>query len=604
MPAVAKPRPDGYDATRPTARPMARALPSDTIPLLRRLWREWVRPHRGTIALVLLLIAVAAAANAAYPLMVRAGFDMLERKDFDMMLLAPAAVIVATSVKGFATLGQTILTNRFVTRVEADMQAALYAHLIEADLARLSRESAATLTQRFTTDFAFIKEALTRLFTVFFRDIAMLVGLVAVLLYIDWRSTLVAGVIAPFVIPPIARIGKKLRRVANATQEQIGQMAAEVSESLAGARVAKTYRLETYLKGRASDTFDAIRALKMKAANARARMEPILEIGAGFAIALVLIFLGYRLAHGTTTLGDFAAYSGALLMAAQPIRTLGNLNAIVQEALAALARYFAVMDEKPAVTERPDARALVLTGGSVSFEDVSFSYGEQEALANVTLTAAAGRTTALVGRSGSGKSTLLALVPRLMDPSAGRVLIDRQDVRDVTLASLRDKIAVVSQDIVLFDDTVRANIAFGRPGATEAEIERAARDAAAHDFIMAQPGGYEARVGDRGGRLSGGERQRIALARAFLKDAPILLLDEATSALDAESEDLVQEALRRLMTGRTTIVIAHRLSTVRGADRIVVMDQGRVAEEGTHGQLMKRKGGIYAGLHARQFRDG
>jgi subfamily B ATP-binding cassette protein MsbA len=583
---------------------MARSFPSDTLPLLKRLWREWVRPHRGTIALVLLLIAVAAAANAAYPLMVREGFGLLERKDFDMMLFAPAAVILATSVKGFAMLGQAVLTNRFVTRIEADMQAALYAHLIDADLARLSRESPATLTQRFTTDFAFIKEALTRLFTVFFRDIAMLVGLVGVLLWIDWRSTLVAGVIAPFVVPPVARIGRKLRRVATATQEQIGLMAAEVSESLAGARVAKTYRLEGYLKTRAAGTFDAIRDLKMKAANARARMEPILEIGAGFAIALVLIFLGYRLAHGTTTLGDFAAYSGALIMAAQPIRTLGNLNAIVQEALAALARYFEVIDEKPAVTERAGAPALAVTGGEVRFEDVSFSYGAQEALAEVSLTAAAGRTTALVGRSGSGKSTLLALVPRLMDPAAGRVFVDGQDVRDVTLTSLRDQIAVVSQDIVLFDDTVRANIAFGRPGASDAEIEQAARDAAAHDFIMAQPGGYGATVGDRGGKLSGGERQRIALARAFLKDAPILLLDEATSALDAESEDLVQAALKRLMAGRTTIVIAHRLATVRDADRIVVMDQGRVVEGGTHAQLMKRRAGVYAGLHARQFREG
>ncbi|MGL4241753.1 MAG: ABC transporter ATP-binding protein, partial [Beijerinckiaceae bacterium] len=461
-----------------------------------------------------------------------------------------------------------------------------------------------TLTQRFTTDFAFIKEALTRLFTVFFRDVAMLIALVAVLLWIDWKSTLVAALVAPCVIPPIARIGKRLRRVANATQEQVGQMAAEVSESLAGARVAKTYRLEPYLKNRAADAFDGIRALKMKAANARARMEPILEIGAGVAIALVIVFVGWRLQSGQTTLGDFAAYSGALIMAAQPVRTLGNLNAIVQEALAALARYFAVIDEKPAVVEKPGAPAIAVTGGEVRFEAVGFSYGEQEALSGLSLTAQAGGTTALVGRSGSGKSTLLALVPRLMDPSAGRVLIDGQDIRDVSLASLRDSIAVVSQDIVLFDDTVRANIAFGRPGATDAEIAQAARDAAAHDFIVAQPGGYDARVGDRGGKLSGGERQRIALARAFLKNAPILLLDEATSALDAESEDLVQAALKRLMAGRTTIVIAHRLSTVRDADRIVVMDQGKVAEEGTHAQLMKRRSGIYAGLHARQFREG
>ncbi len=582
---------------------MAKNFSSDTIPLIRRLWREWVRPHRGSIVLVLALIAVAAIANALYPLMVKTAFDLLEKKDFASLAWAPVAVILATSTKGFATWGQAILTNRFVTRVEADMQSALYAHLIDADLARLARESPASLTQRFTTDFAFIKEALTRLFTVFFRDVAMLIALVAVLLWIDWKSTLIAGLVAPFVVPPIARIGRKLRRVANATQEQIGTMAANVSESLAGARVAKTYQLEGYLKDRAAGTFDEIRDLKMKAANARARMEPVLEIGAGFAIALVIVFIGWRLANGTTTLGDFAAYAGALLMAAQPVRTLGNLNAIVQEALAALSRYFAVLDEKPAVQEKPGARALAVGAGEVAFKDVHFNYGDgKPALSGATLTAAGGRTTALVGRSGSGKSTLLSLVPRLMDVGAGAVLIDGQDVRDVTLASLRDRIAVVSQDIVLYDDTVRANICFGRKDATDAEVEAAARAAAAHDFIMALPEGYQSRVGDRGSRLSGGERQRVALARAFLKDAPILLLDEATSALDAESEALVQQALAKLMAGRTTIVIAHRLSTIRDADRIVVMEDGRVAEEGTHAELLAR-GGVYAGLHRRQFED-
>lgn len=582
---------------------MAKSPSSDMLPIVKRLWRDWVRPHRSAIGLVLVLITIAAAANALYPLLVKSALDLMEKKDFETLRWAPLIVILVTSAKGFALWGQGILTNSFVTRIEADMQGALYAHLIDADLSRLSRESPASLTQRFTTDFAFIKEALTRIFTVLLRDIAMLLSLVAVLLYIDPWSTLVAAVVAPFVVPPIARIGKKLRRLSTATQEEIGTMAAQLSESLAGARVAKTYQLEGYLKDRASGTFDAIRALKMKTANARARMDPVLEIGAGFAIALVIIFVGWRLQSGARTLGDFAAYTGALIMAAQPVRTLGNLNAILQEALAALTRYFAVLDEKPLVREKPDAKPLLISKGDVAFTDVVFSYGDgPEALSGASFTAKGGTTTALVGRSGSGKSTLLSLVPRLMDVGAGSVVIDGQDLRDVRLASLRDQVAVVSQDIVLYDDTIRANIAFGRSGATQAEIEAAAKAAAAHAFIMAQPEGYDFRVGDRGGRLSGGEKQRIALARAFLKNAPILLLDEATSALDAESEALVQQALAQLMRGRTCIVIAHRLATVRDADSIVVLDQGKVVEAGKHSALIKLKG-LYAGLHKRQFQD-
>jgi ATP-binding cassette, subfamily B, bacterial MsbA len=580
---------------------VAQVKAGDTLPHLKRLWREWVRPHRAAIALVLVFVTIAAAANALYPLLVREAMHLLDRRDFDTLAWAPVAVVLVTGTKGFSMFMQTVLTNRFVTRIEADMQAALYAHLIDADLARLGRESAASLTQRFSTDFSFIKEALTRLFVVFFRDIAMLMGLIAVLLYLDPWSTLIAAVIAPFAIPPIARIGKKLRRLSTATQEETGQMAASVSESLAGARVAKAYRMEPYLKDRARSSFEDIRALKMKAANAKARLEPMLETGAGVAVALVIVFVGWRLQAGLATLGDFAAYAGALLMASQPIRTLGNLNAIVQEAIGALIRFHEVMDEAPRITEKHGAPALAVSGGAVAFEAVTFTYGDGQALDGVSFVAEAGKTTALVGPSGSGKSTLLSLVLRLHDVGGGRVMIDGQDVRDVTLASLRQATAIVAQDVVLFDDTIRANIALARPGATDAEIEEAARAAAAHDFIIAQPQGYLTRVGDRGSRLSGGERQRIALARAFLKDAPILLLDEATSALDAQSETLVQEAIARLMKGRTAIVVAHRLSTVRDADRIIVLDRGKITETGTHQALIDASG-TYATLHGLQVR--
>jgi subfamily B ATP-binding cassette protein MsbA len=578
-------------------------LRGDTLPLISRLWRDWMRPHRKTLAVVVVLVALVSGATGLYPVLIKAAFDAFDVKDARAIMLAPLFVIVVTSVKGFSLLALTVLTNKVVTRIEADMQTALYGHMIEADLSQIDRESPAALTQRFTTDFSFIREALTRLSTVFLRETTTLMALIAAMLWIDPVLTIVAAVIAPFFAYPVNKIGRKLRRVAASTQEQTGVMASLITESLAGTRIAKTYGLERYLKAKAAKTFDDVRDLKMKAANARGRMDPVLETGGGLAVAIVLMLIGQRILAGDSTVGDFTGFVSALVMAAHPVRALGNLNAIVQEAAAALHRTFDVMDQAPKIQDRPGAEPLRLTGGEIRFADASFSYdGEAAALDHVDLIAEAGQTTALVGRSGSGKSTLLSLVPRLYDATRGAVLIDGQDVRDVSLASLRQAVAVVSQDVVLFDDTIRANIAFGRSGASDEEIVNAAKAAAAHDFIMRMPEGYDTVVGPGGGRMSGGERQRISLARAFLKDAPILLLDEATSALDSESERLVQDAIRKLMKGRTTLVIAHRLSTVRNAEKIVVMEKGRVAETGSHEALIA-KAGAYARLHRLQLSD-
>jgi subfamily B ATP-binding cassette protein MsbA len=577
-------------------------LTGETLPIVKRLWRDWIRPHAGQLALVLLLVVLVAGATGLYPVLIKLAFDAFSTRNETAILYAPLFVIAVTSVKGFALLGMTVLTNRVVTRIEADMQTALYSHLIEADLAQLGRESAASLTQRFTTDFTYVKEMLTRLSTVFLREVATVIALIAAMLWIDPILTLIAAVVGPFVGYPIARVGQKLRRVATSTQEQIGAMASLVSESLAGVRVAKTYGLEGYLKTRAASAFERVRTLRMKSANARSRLDPLLEVGGGFAVAAVLILIGWRILAGESTVGDFTGFVTALMLAAQPIRALGNLHAVSQEAVASLTRIFGLMDERPTILEKPGAPDLKVGAGEIRFANVHFSYGAAPALAGVDLVAAGGRTTALVGRSGSGKSTLLSLVPRLYDVSEGAVFIDGQDVRDGTLKSLRAHVSVVSQDVVLFDDTIRANIAFGRPGASDEEIVAAAKSAAAHDFIMRMADRYESSVGPGGGRLSGGERQRISLARAFLKNAPILLLDEATSALDSESERLVQEALAKLMRGRTTLVIAHRLSTVRDADLIAVVESGRIVETGSH-QALLAEGGTYARLHRLQLSD-
>ncbi|HEX2113536.1 MAG TPA: ABC transporter transmembrane domain-containing protein, partial [Alphaproteobacteria bacterium] len=339
----------------------------DTGPLVRRLWRDWMRPHAATLVLMLAVIAFVAGTTGLYPVLIKLAFEAFTAKDERAIMLAPIFVVAVTAAKGFALYALTVLTNKVVTRIEADMQTALYANLIDADLAQLGRESPAALTQRFTTDFAFIKEALTRLSTVFLREIATIVALVAAMLWIDPVLTIIAAITVPFAAHPIGRVGMKLRRVAKSTQEQVGAMASLVTESLAGARVAKTYNLEGYLKARAAQAFNEVRRLKMKAVNARGRLDPLLEIGGGVAVAGVLVLIGWRIIDGRSTVGDFTGFVAALILAAQPIRALGNLNAVVQEALAALTRYFAILDEPRAIADRPGAPPLRVSKGEISF---------------------------------------------------------------------------------------------------------------------------------------------------------------------------------------------------------------------------------------------
>ncbi len=558
--------------------------------LIRRLWREHISFYRGRIVLIVVMTLIMSGATALYPALIDWAFTMFAHKDARILYQVPILVLVVTAIKGISMYFQAVLTQDMVLLVIRRLQVAMFAHLSDAALARVEREAPATLAARFTTDATVIREAMTRAVNAV-ADAATVVGLVITMIAIDWKLSLIAAFLYPLAGIPVQRIGKRMRRASGGMQETIGGAAAILNESFAQARTVRAYGLEAHEKSRANSTFDQLYKALIRMTRTRARLDPMLEVLAGVAVALVIGFEGWRNATGSGGVGNFMGFISALLIAARPLRALGTMNSAIQEGLAGLIRVFHVIDEPAAIANLPGAIALPEGPGEVTFSDVAFVYPDgRPGLSRLTFTARPGQMLALVGTSGAGKSTALALIPRLYTPCRGKIRVDGADIRHVTLASLRAAIAYVGQDALLFDDTIAANIALGRPGATQAEIEAAATAAAAAGFIAEMPEGFLTRVGVNGQRLSGGQRQRVALARAILRNPRILLLDEATSALDTESEAAVQAALATLRQGRTTIVVAHRLSTVRDADLIVVMADGQAIESGTHGDLISANG--------------
>ncbi len=575
-----------------------------TVVLMRRLLRENVSHYKGRIGLALICMALVAGATAMTAwLMKPVVNEIFIAKQEGILWLIGGAVLVTFTVKGLANYGQATLMSYVGTRIIADNQNRLYTHLSGMELSFFQETPTGTLLSRFTVDITLMRAAVSNALTGFGKDFLSLAGLITVMFIQDWLLAIIAFTVFPVAVYPIVRLGRRMRKVTANTQQEMGLLTTLLEQTFQGIRVVKAYGMEEYERGRIAGIVDRVFHLTYRSARIRALSSPVMETLGGLAVAIVIVYGGMRVIENQTDAGSFFSFIAALLLAYEPMKRLANLNASLQEGLAGAQRLFDLLDVEPRIREKAEARDLEVSAGHIRLEDVRFAYVTgTPALKGVTIDVPAGGKVALVGPSGAGKTTILNLIPRFHDIDGGRVTIDGTDVRDVTLASLYASIALVSQEVTLFDDTVRANIAYGRAGASEEDILAAGRDAAAEDFIAELPLGYDTAVGEQGVRLSGGQRQRLAIARAMLKNAPILLLDEATSALDTESERQVQAALERLMEGRTTLVIAHRLSTVIDADLIYMIEDGQVVETGNHAQLLARDG-AYARLHALQFAD-
>lgn len=568
-----------------------------SVALANRLWREFLGRYTGKLGFALLAMGAYAASAAAIP----AGVEWINARlsgdepslgaiRGDVAIVGPAIVIVLGLINAGAQYLQGRMSASAALHALRDMQSAIFERLVDIDDAQLRALGAGQSISILTNDVTVLREALQRVLTAV-RDLLTLFALTAVMIWYDWALFLVVIGIYAVIGWPVARIGAGLRKGSRAAQAQSGDIAGLAGEAVAGGRTIRAFNLGTERWGDALGAFDDRLATLLKMARLRALNEPFIFLVGSIAMAIVIAVVAIRIGQGALNVPQFVSFIIALLMLSQPARGLSTLNAVAQEGFGAFERIAALLDTRPSIVDAPGARPLAATGGAISFQNVSFSYGgEMPALDGFSLEIPAGKTVALVGESGAGKSTVFNLLLRLYEPNSGEILIDGQPTRSVTLHSLREAMALVSQEAFLFNDTIAANIAVGRRGATDEEIRAAAEAAAADGFIKRLPSGYETLVGDAGNALSGGERQRIAIARAFLKDAPILLLDEATSALDAESEAAIKGALARLMRGRTTLVIAHRLSTIRAADLIAAVERGRVIEAGAHEALVARNG--------------
>ena len=542
-----------------------------------------------------------AATEAGIPFLMKPVIDdIFIKQDGDMLKLIPLVVVLLYVVKGLAMYGQEYLMHYVGEDIIRKLRNQLYNRIQDLSLAFFHREKTGTLMSRITNDVNLIKTMVSTSVTGSVRDVFSIIGLTGVIFYRDWKLALLAMVVLPIAFYPVIEFGRRIRRVSTGRQEAMAEMNSFLHETLAGNKIVKAFGMEAYEKERLNQKSRRLFKFEMKSVKYRSLTSPVMEFMGGLGGAGVIWYGGYKVITGASTPGTFFSFLAAVLLLYGPVKKLAKLNTSVQEGMAAVDRVFDIIEMEPDIIEPDDPQELKEGSHSVVFEDVHFKYEKDTVLKGIDLKVAAGEIIALVGMSGGGKTSLVNLIPRFYDVARGAVRIDGINIRDVAIADLRKQIAIVTQEPILFNDTVRNNIAYGSLEASNSAVEKAARAAYAFDFIQRFPNGFETVIGELGSRLSGGEKQRICIARALLKNAPILILDEATSALDAEAENVVQKALENLMKGRTTFVIAHRLSTVDFAHRIIVLKGGEIIEQGSRNELLALKGAFFK-LHQMQF---
>jgi subfamily B ATP-binding cassette protein MsbA len=563
----------------------------------------YTRPYRGRLAAAFAAMIVYGAATALLAKLIKDIVDDVLVKH--QRVLEVTSVLVAIYLaKGLAAYLSAYWMTDVGQRVVRDVRDRLFAHILGQSAAFFARRTTGQLLSRVTSDVTQIQQAVSETIGDLLRESLALLGYLTLLFLTDAKLALVCLTSAPVIVYPLVRLGQKVRRTTKRSQEHLETLSHVASEAFSGHRIVKAFGMEQQEASRFARASDALYRTNMKVTSALSSLPPVMEFLGGIAMAAAVWYGSHEIAEGRLTTGAFASFVAALFLSYGPAKKLSRVNANLQQAIAAAGRIFEMLDTHSEVIERPGATQLPKLASGVSFRNVTFRYEDRDhrrILKDVSFDVPVGQMVAIVGLSGAGKTTLVNLIPRFYDVTGGAILVDGVDIRDVTIASLRAQIGMVTQDTVLFDDTVANNIGYGSPGASRERIEAAARAAHAHEFVVTLPDGYETRIGERGQRLSGGQRQRLAIARALLKDPPILVLDEATSSLDAESEHLVQDALLRLMENRTSFVIAHRLSTVRRADAIIVLERGAVREVGRHDELLARPNGVYARLYALQM---